>query len=419
MSRWRWILLQVTRRLWVRATLIGGLGIVAAILGTVVVPFLPPELPFKMGSDSVGSILSILATSMLTVTTFSLSVMTAAYGAATNNVTPRATKLLLEDRVTQNVLSTFIGTFLFSIVGIVVLKTGAYGQRGRFVLFVVTLAVLALVVISLLRWIDYLTKLGRVGETMERVESVARKSIQDRLKEPYLGGKPLRGALKPDPDSTLLSHATGYVLHVDMEALSACAKSANVDVFVCVIPGAFVYADSPLVWFVPALAADAQAEQTRDNARKAFSIGSERSFDQDPRFGVSVLSEVAARALSTAINDHGTAIEVIGRNTRLLTLWAEGRKEPEKCLYPRIHVPPVGAADLFDDAFRPIARSGAGQIEVQLRLQKSLLALARMGDEEFRAAARSQSDLALAHAQEGMTLDADKALLHEAMRQAR
>ena len=62
---------------------------------------------------------------MLAVTTFSLNVMTSAYGSAANNVTPRATRLLREDPVTQNVLSTFIGSFLFSIVGIVVLKTGA------------------------------------------------------------------------------------------------------------------------------------------------------------------------------------------------------------------------------------------------------------------------------------------------------
>ena len=41
----------------------------------------------------------------------------------------------MEDRTAQNVLSTFIGSFLFSIVGIVVLKAGAYGDRGRVVLF--------------------------------------------------------------------------------------------------------------------------------------------------------------------------------------------------------------------------------------------------------------------------------------------
>ena len=104
MPRWRWILLQITRRLWVRATLIGMLGILSAglaALGEYVVFWEPPE---NAGIESVDVILKIIASSMLSVTTFSLSIMTAAYASATNNVTPRAIKLLLEDNVTQNAL---------------------------------------------------------------------------------------------------------------------------------------------------------------------------------------------------------------------------------------------------------------------------------------------------------------------------
>jgi len=61
---------------------------------------------------------------------FSVSTMVAAYGAATSNVTPRATRLLMEDNTSQNVLGTFIGSFLFSLVGIIALGTGLYGAAG-------------------------------------------------------------------------------------------------------------------------------------------------------------------------------------------------------------------------------------------------------------------------------------------------
>lgn len=54
---------------------------------------------------------------MLAVTTFSLGAVTSAFGAATNNVTPRATKLLMEDKVTHNVLSTFIGALSSASLG--------------------------------------------------------------------------------------------------------------------------------------------------------------------------------------------------------------------------------------------------------------------------------------------------------------
>ena len=36
-----------------------------------------------------------------------------------------------------------------------------------------------------------------------------------------------------------------------------------------------------------------------------FVIGGSRVFDQDPRFGLLVLSEIASRALSPAVNDPG------------------------------------------------------------------------------------------------------------------
>ncbi len=122
MPRWQWLIAQLTRRLWVRATLIGGLGILAALLAAVVEPYIPWELPGQIGVESVESLLTILASSMLTVTTFSLTTMVSAYSSATNNITPRATRLLIEDRSTQTVLSTFVGSFFSELSGLWCLK---------------------------------------------------------------------------------------------------------------------------------------------------------------------------------------------------------------------------------------------------------------------------------------------------------
>ena len=147
MSRWRWVLIQTTRRLWVRATLFCVLAVVTAVMGIAAAPFIPADIPGKIGADAVDRILGILAASMLTVTTFSLTTMVSAYTAATNNVTPRATKLLIQDTTTQNTLATFLGSFLYSLVGIIILTTGAYGSSGRVVLFGVTIVVIILIVV--------------------------------------------------------------------------------------------------------------------------------------------------------------------------------------------------------------------------------------------------------------------------------
>ena len=414
MPRWRWILTLLSRQLWIRATLVGLLGVAAAILAAVAENYIPWKLQWDIGQDAIDSILTIIASSMLAVTTFSLNVMTSAYGSATNNVTPRATKLLMEDRIAQNVLSTFVGSFLFSIVGLVVLRTGAYGERGRAVLFVVTIGVLALIVVSLLRWIDHLNRLGRVGETTNRVEQATREAITARLETPALGGAPLLDPERDVPPSAdaIGADAIGYVEHLDVPGLAKSAEAFGGDIFVAVLPGAFVYSDTTLAWI------DGDKGSGEDCAaavRRAFSIGQERSFDQDPRFGLTVMSEIASRAMSPAVNDSGTAIDVIGRTTRLMGLWAGLRADSgdEEIPHPRIHIPMLDVDDLFDDAFMLIARDGAGLIEVQLRLQKALRALSRMGGVEFRAAALRQADLARKRAEAALTAAEDKARLRE------
>lgn len=397
MTRWQWILQRLTRRLWLRASLIGLLGIATAALAAVVDELLPWHLPGTIGADAVDSLLNIIASSMLAVTTFSLSVATSAYGSATSNVTPRATRLLVEDRLTQNVLSTFVGSFLFAVVGIILLRTGAYGTGGRVVLFAVTVFVVALIVVTLLRWIDHLTRLGRVGETTERVEEAARQALEVRLAAPYLGGKPLVG---PARGIEIRSTEVGYIQHIDMAALSRWAEGANATLALPRTPGAFLH-DGSVIAVVDGPLDDPAP------IRAAFAIGAIRSFDQDPRFGLAVMSEIASRALSPAVNDPGTAIDIIGRNLRLLTLWAKGC-DADEVAHPRIHVAPLADADLIEDGFMAIARDGAGMVEVQSRLQKALMALADQPNPAIRAAALDQSALALARSDHALAMAQDR-----------
>ena len=140
--------------MWFRASLYCGLAVLTALVGVVVKPVLPLGMAERFGADAVGNILSILATSMLAVTTFSLATMVSAFGAASQSATPRAANLLIEDNGAQGALATFIGAFLFSIAGLIALSTGIYGDGGRVVLFAATVAVIVLITVTLLRWID-------------------------------------------------------------------------------------------------------------------------------------------------------------------------------------------------------------------------------------------------------------------------
>lgn len=400
-ERWKWFLIRISKRPWFRASLYSVLGIAAALLALVVAPYIPDDVPAKIGSDAVDNILGVLASSMLAVTTFSLSIMVAAYGSATNNVTPRAISLLVEDPTTQNTLSTFIGSFIFSLVGIIALSTGLYGEKGRVVLFAATILVVTLVVYALLRWIDQLSGLGRVAETTARVEKAATGALCQRMNQPFLGGRPLEVDPMALPGTRpLYADKVGFIQHIDMPALGELTKSESSSVYICVLPGVFVEPTQPIAWSVGV------KNSCEEKLREAFVIGAQRTYERDPRFGITVMAEIASRALSPGINDQGTAVDVIGRGVRVLSHLSRPTP-PEEPTYDRVFAPGLIVADMIDDFFTPIARDGAAIIEVGLRLQQGLGSLARLGDAAVRLAASRHATLALKRAEAALLLPED------------
>jgi len=405
-SKWQWLLTQLTRKLWLRATLFALLAVATALIAIPVERFISDPFPFSIGAESVGQILNILASSMLAVTTFSLSVMVSAYTAASSSATPRATQLVRQDSTTQNVLATFIGTFLFSLVGIIALSTGIYGDNGRLILFLVTIGIIILIIVTILRWIEHLSLLGRLSETTDRVEKAASGAIQQRIDYPCLGARRLDASTPPSYiNNAIYPEKTGYIQHIDIGSLNRCAEQYEAEIAVLAEPGQFVHPGEAAVCFSGELNDDIEAM-----ILAAFSVGNERSFDQDPRFGLSVLAEIASRALSPAVNDPGTAIDIISRAVRILSPWREHVSiddDHEDIIYPHVRIAEIKLEDLFDDVFLPIARDGAGLIEIQIRLQKSLLALKQICNVCFSEQVDRHSDMAFQRAKHALTLQAD------------
>lgn len=385
-SKWRLFLKELFEQLWFVAVLYAALALLTNAAAVVIGPLLPPGLGASLGAGSVSAVLTILASSMLSVATFSLGIMVSAFSGAAAAVTPRATALLKTDRTTQRVLAIFLGSFLFSLIGIISLNTGLLTENDRFVLFVVTIAVVAIVVIAILRWIAHLTVFGLMTNSIEKVEAATKRAISNRIDAPYLGG---HGHIGPPPPNAhpITQTEIGYVRYVHMDWLQDVASELGCQIYLAALPGAFVYPGTPIAYLL--------GDQPKDTAEiaRAFTIKSTRSFEQDPRFGLAVLSEIAERALSPAVNDPGTAIDILTRAVRLLALLAEPREVALD--YPNVWVPALTTADMMDDIFPPIARDGAAIFAVQIRLQKSLLALAKIAPPLFGKLARTHSTLAM------------------------
>jgi uncharacterized membrane protein len=100
---------------------------------------------------------------------------------------------------------------------------------------------------------------------------------------------------------------------------------------------------------------------------------------------------------------------------RLFVLWSDPPEgKDQKPVYDRVEVPEMSVHDMFDDAFTLIAREGAGAVEVAVRLQKALHALASLQHPAIREAALLHSRLALSRAELVLALPEDLAAVKAA-----
>lgn len=418
-----YLLQRLLHKTWVRCALFSFAALVAVTLAKVLGPLIPEDIAFKLGSDSIGSLLNIIASSMLTVAVFSASTMVASFSAVASTATPRASQLLIEDSTIQNTLATFVGAFLYSVIALVGLNAQIYGGGGRLVLFGFTLLILLLVVIVLLRWLDYLSVLGRMGETVSRVEAATTKAMAQRLKKPFMGGqKQTENARGEHP---LRAPITGFVQHVSMDILQKCAKRADATIHLHVQPGDFV--EPSMVIATSTRPLDKEVSKA---ASDAVLIGKARTFDHDPRFGLLVMGEIAARALSPAVNDPGTAIIVLATAVRAMIYWVDEQRAHEKCLqqddpdasqpeFDRVSAPNLREAGMLTDVFDPLARHGALAVDVGVALQHALASLRRLNHTAFNSMLDQISRDAIERAEHAGLFAPDLACLREAALAAR
>lgn len=403
-GRWRYTVGRMVRRIWFRASMFSLAAVIIALLSAFLVRFVTFPFELTLASEAVDNILTILASSMLAVTTFSLSIMVSAYAAAASTSTPRATELLISDSVASNTLATFIGSFLFAVVGMIGMSMGIYGNQGRVLLFFSTLIVLFLVTAALLRWIEQLTHFGRVGDTIWRVEQASEAAARSWAKLPRLGAAAEEDV--PEGAAPLYLEEMGYIQHLDMEELNKLARRSGGTVHVRKLPGAYI---GPHI-AVAFLEAEPDGEM-REAMAECFTIDRQRSFGQDPSFGLIVLSEIASRALSPAVNDPGTAIQVLTAGTRVLQAYCESLNERTEARFECVRAPDIDHGEMLEDFFNPIARDGASLLEVQHRLQRSLHMVALANRDLFAEAAGRISAVSLKRALNHLDANLEKTRL--------
>ncbi|TYZ06172.1 DUF2254 domain-containing protein [Hymenobacter lutimineralis] len=393
MNRLRALWQNVNASLWFVPTLMVAGAILLAFGLVLAEPLLNHErlqdfpLLFGAGADGARGMLTAIAGSMITVAGLIFSLTLSTLAQVSSQYTSRVLRNFMRDRANQVVLGFFVSIFAYCLI---VLRTIRGGDEGRFIpsLAVGMGLVLALLSIGVLIFFIHHMASAIQAATIVRNATEETEAAIARLFPDELGEEAsvveaeewLRqaGQLTWQP---VFSTATGYVQNIDEDGLLAVARGLQGVVRLEHGIGGFVarralllsvagYAGNP-----PALPAD-----LTDQMNALFSLGSQRTIEQDAGFGLRQIVDIALKALSPGINDTTTAIICIDHLGALLAQLADRRLAgPLRTDEDRVRVVAVRPSfgQLVASAFDQVRSSADGNVGVYLRLLTALATVAQ------------------------------------------
>ena len=154
---------------------------------------------------------------------------------------------------------------------------------------------------------------------------------------------------------------------LDVAALLEIACASDVVLGVSAAVGDTLVEGTPMLLVHGARAVDERA------LRRAFSLGDERTFEQDPKYALRLLVDIAIRALSPAINDPTTAVQALDQIEDLLLRLGRRRLDIGAIRDARGALRVVVPFPTWDDflmlAFDEIRLCGASSVQVMRRMR--------------------------------------------------
>lgn len=328
--------------------------------------------PFYNGSaDSAQGILSAVATSSLSLAGTVFFITLTALSGVVTVMGPRLLHEFLKDRSIQSTLAIYLATFIFALLSLRAVRTGGGGEEEYVPSLNVAVTVLLAIgcVVFLIYFIVHIAQ----SISMSHVVHVVAQDVESHMRRLIRRGEEEEKVHAPGPEfytnaQERRSSGTGYLKFVDYDAIAQAAARENCAVHLSVAPGDLVLEGEVIAHGVPRLPEDMERHivltQHRENASA-----------HDPRFTARHLAEIAARALSTGVNDPFTVIDIIDRFTQILTVIGDKRL-PQGIVHVggefRLDYQTFSYAEIVEAMFTQIRRDAADNAEIYLSMLDNL-----------------------------------------------
>ncbi len=328
---------------------------------------LPKEPLFHSNGDVERTVLATIAAAMLTFLGVVFSISIVALQLASSQFSPRILRTFVRARVTKPTFGSFIATVTFALMVIASFESGVQGRD--FVPAISSLVALAAVFISLglfIAFVHGMIRLMRITYAIEAVADETRRVIHATFpaQQPVVDG-PSADLGRPLARLTL-TRGHGVITAIDQHRLVRLARRRDCVLVVLTPVGSHVEPGTPMV------EVHGERGPSPRAIRRCLSLAAERTMLQDPQYGIRMLVDIAVRALSPAVNDPTTAVQVIDRLEDLVR--RVGRRPDldgavrDRDGRVRVVVPAPGWEGLVHLAFTEIRRCGATSPQVVRRL---------------------------------------------------
>ena len=193
---------------------------------------------FWPGFDQLANIRDLLQTllaTLVTMTTFALSITMVVLTLAAGSLGPRMIRNFMGDSKTQNALGTFVGSILFLITSLLLMgdlpETAPIPQLSVTIgiaLFVVSVFVLILFVHHLGRSIVADEVVQQVGGNLENTIKSASSTLNDPIQRAEKAQVDLPDRMEISDDEAIYAASSGYVQGIDYKKLCDVATQHDV-----------------------------------------------------------------------------------------------------------------------------------------------------------------------------------------------
>ncbi|MEU9048210.1 MULTISPECIES: DUF2254 domain-containing protein [unclassified Kitasatospora] len=374
-----------------------------------------PSWVVSGAADAARQVLAAIAASLITVVGVVFSIMIVTLTLASTQFGPRMLRTFIRDRTTQLTLGTFVGTFVYAILALVVIGPGPYGD---FVPHLSITVCMVLVLADLAVLIFFIHHIATSIQLPRVIASIAAE-LSEAIEASAGGAEPAGAARGPTAEelsvrldtegAAVPAPASGYLQFVRHRTLVRMATELDAVIRLDHRPGHFLVQGHQLATVWPPGAAP---EVARSFAR-AHVAGSTRTIAQDIAFAVDQLVEIAIRALSTAVNDTFTAltcIDWLGEGLcRIAARWSPNPVHRDDAGYIRVMTVPVSYERLVQRAFEKIRQAAPGMPAVLIRQLDALAEImAETRTEQQRQVLLAQARMIERLSRESVTEPADR-----------